>query len=88
MRHGLGKPGSGYPRGRLSYVLLKRGMAVNVSFSIAPQGLEEVFQEMVKTIPEKALRGVYLYVGGRSVAAWTPRELGHAQREGLQTARS
>ena len=53
MRHGLGKPGSGYPRGRLSYVLLQRGMAVNVSFSIAPQGLEEVFQEMVKAIPEK-----------------------------------
>ena len=49
----MGKPGSGYPRGRLSYVLLQRGMAVNVSFSIAPQGVEEVFQEMVKTIPEK-----------------------------------
>ena len=49
----MGKPGSGYQRGRLSYVLLQRGMAVNVSFSIAPQGLEEVFQEMVKTIPEK-----------------------------------
>ena len=49
----MGKPGSGYPRGRLSYVLLQRGMAVNVSFSIAPQGLEEVFQEMVKAIPEK-----------------------------------
>lgn len=28
-------------------------MAVNVSFSIAPQGLEEVFQEMVKVIPER-----------------------------------